>query len=195
MSTKKTNKRPKTAHTQESFAKLQRQWYAKLKKTGFNDIEWYGSERDASKANNYLKQDTYQTTRTSKPGNAEYYRIMTNYWTHTEWQNPLHSKVFELHCDGMSLRNIATAVNKMNYKKCAGYPMTFRKVFYLVTKLVKAAHEWNNTSPDGLNSPAAEAAINAELAYSDTTTGNMTQWSGILQFESGVDISKRRYRK
>jgi len=66
---------------QLKFEKLQAKWYKKLKDDGFDDIEHRPGLTGAAQNSQMLKRSASLAAQkmSLNPGNAEYYRIMTNY--------------------------------------------------------------------------------------------------------------------
>lgn len=93
------------ARTVAEVTRLQRQWYARLRAEGFDDIE-YGREDGALKVacreNRGLDALAYEST-------VEYFSRAEDFLLHFEWQDEEARGVWRLHVEGASLREIAKA--------------------------------------------------------------------------------------
>lgn len=110
-------KKPQKNSNNKSFLKLRDEWYAKLRKEGFNDIE------DVNSPNEFLKRhdDHWFRTRFKTPmqfsAKQEYfYRAAHLLHTHT-FETQLEKAIWDLHCQGYSYREIASMVTKEKVRK------------------------------------------------------------------------------
>lgn len=87
--------------TSPSFRKLQKQWYKKLKEEGFKDIETVGF---------YMRSAINLRAVATKDREAiqEYYSNATSVLYETEFDNEKDKKIWELHCEGLSVRKVAS---------------------------------------------------------------------------------------
>lgn len=101
----------------KEFKKLESEWYAIVSESGFVDIEdtvneerplkdWHGSSlgRDATRRG----PEAIKATMTYYSCAAELLHVY-------QFQDPLHRKIWELHCEGMPVREIAKRVKKIKY--------------------------------------------------------------------------------
>jgi hypothetical protein len=122
----------------DDFIQLQRQWYAKLKRSGFVDAE---SDRGILKdwpGKRLMRDYTPQRFKEKQ----EYYRFASQLiWEH-KFQNKLEQNIWYLHCDGYSLREISeelrTPKNKLNFCKVRIILAPLRRLVY---KMVANAEE------------------------------------------------------
>lgn len=86
--------------TSPSFKKLQKQWYKKLKDEGFKDIENVGY---------YMTSAINLRAVATKDREAiqEYYSNATSVLYETQFDTEKEKKIWELHCEGLSLRKVA----------------------------------------------------------------------------------------
>jgi hypothetical protein len=96
----------------EEFKKLEKLWYDKLKSEGFEDIEHASSrnlkEWDLNFFRNQFCTIKYETS-------MEYYEKAKDLLLTFEFKNELHKKIWELHCMGLTEREIADKIQI--YKK------------------------------------------------------------------------------
>lgn len=94
--------------TAADVRRLQREWYARLRDDGFDDIE-YGREDGALKVacreNRGLDALAYEST-------CEYFSRAEEFLYRFEWQDDEQRAVWRLHVEGASLREIAKARSK-----------------------------------------------------------------------------------
>lgn len=122
-------------------------WYAKLAKSGFEDIENYKNKRAHSSNSPYIKQDSSLIPYKYKAATAEHYRICTHYCTNGTFKLKKHKYIFELYSDGMTFRDILKhlRVNKGGwYYSKKGYPLiSLFSLHHLIKKLIKDAYEYD----------------------------------------------------
>jgi hypothetical protein len=83
--------------------KLQREWYAKLKASGFEDIET-GDEHDGLlKTDKRIEEGRGEEYQAS----AEYYRCAGVFLHHRHWRDQRERLIWELHSEGVGMNEIA----------------------------------------------------------------------------------------
>jgi hypothetical protein len=90
---------------------LQREWYAKLKASGFEDIET-GGEDGLLKTDKRIEDgrgDEYQAS-------AEYYRRAGRFLHARRWEDVTERRIWELHAAGMGMNEIARSERHGNTK-------------------------------------------------------------------------------
>lgn len=104
----------------KEFRDLKDQWYQKLKDSGFEDIEDTQSEKEFL---NVWHSNVFQIEKTTHNFQSkqsyyydaahalEIYRDCPLFFT-----DPSDQLAWELHCNGISLRNISKELNKRGYK-------------------------------------------------------------------------------
>lgn len=90
----------------KQFKTLQREWYRKLKDSGFDDIE------DVDSPEEYLKawhSQYFQKRHTPDKfiANQEYYRRTQAFLMHYTFANQLDKQIWKMHSEGRPLRAIA----------------------------------------------------------------------------------------
>lgn len=103
----------KNPYRTEEFKKLQKEWYKKVESCGFINIENWEKDRRPLIAwhdHRFRRACTLQRTSTQS-----YYDWAQNLLLSYSFKNKTHRKIWELHCEGKSKRQIAAAIK--NYKK------------------------------------------------------------------------------
>lgn len=97
----------------QDFKKLKAEWDAKLKASGFDDIE-YGN-------GDLLKHSSSNRTSHHDGGpwepKAEYYRLAHYFLNEFKFKTRLEEIVWTYHSEGISVRNIVITLNKVRRKK------------------------------------------------------------------------------
>lgn len=114
----------------DDFIQLKQFWYQKLKESGFKDIEtFHGYIKDwpSQRIQRDFTIDKIQEKQS-------YFRMASQlYWEHS-FESALEKKIWELHCEGLSYREIAEALrthkNKLNKDN----------IQIVITKLAKLVH-------------------------------------------------------
>jgi hypothetical protein len=96
----------------KEFKDLQRKWYAKAKKSGYEDIE---------QADGNLKvwhSRLFQINANDITGEAkkEYYRLAGQFLHAHKFENKGDKIMWELHAGGMSVRDIAKELKRLGFK-------------------------------------------------------------------------------
>lgn len=88
-----------------SFLRLQTKWYAKLKKSGFSDIEKQGDSTAllSNKGNGYSKlaRHPYNFEETQN-----FYRLAAWFLHEFKFESKIDRRIWELFCEGLSIRLI-----------------------------------------------------------------------------------------
>lgn len=105
----------KEADSSKDVKALQKEWYARLSGEGFTDIEdtnrrgmplrdWHGHHfKKISPESFTAKQLYYERAR----------ELLNTY----EFDNKIHLKIWEMHCEGLSKRKIEATLKLQNFKR------------------------------------------------------------------------------
>ncbi len=96
------------------FKALKDKWYKKLEKSGFEDIEDNKYEEPKLKAYHYLRFKVVEPS--VHAARAKYYENCRGVLANHRFQSPLYRRIWELHTEGLSLREIESEI-KQYYKK------------------------------------------------------------------------------
>lgn len=110
------------AKKQQSLKELQRIWYAKLKQSGFVDIEKKnGQLMSPTSSNTFLDrhsvfrkmsdENRLETALTARQALEDYYRLARQFLHDFQFKKPYHKKVWELHSEGYPHKGIALKLN------------------------------------------------------------------------------------
>ncbi len=129
-----SHKSPKSL-TPEQLKKLQNKWYDKLEKSGFEDIEERHSPKEFLKrwAGQWFKRRTHVHNFEAK---QEYFYQCGHFLTTHDFDTETERKVWQMHSEGLSLREIARSmrwkshhkvrlvINKLKQEMADGYAAT-----------------------------------------------------------------------
>jgi hypothetical protein len=133
-----------TPHSREQFIELQKQWYEKLAKSGFKDLEWVDHTTGLGHDTPHLK-GSLSLGRTYHPGRALYYDMALAYLTHCRSLSGFNRFIWRLHANGATYDQIMDAL-RSKYKHV---PSKYT-VFYTIQKLAKLCYRWNRKYPEGI---------------------------------------------
>lgn len=149
----------------KEFSKLQKEWYAKLEASGFEDLEYVGHNGvDASAAP--LKTSSSPDQSIGNLGlTYHYYNLLSNYLTHNPRYGTIRDRtIVKLYVAGVSYRKIlksSEVLRLIENGKCK--PFSVFIVFQTVNSFVQDALLWNKVNPEGLEySELLDAAEDAE---------------------------------
>ncbi len=135
---------PMTAKVAATFKATQKKLYTKLKKGGFNDLEWTDHNTGRGQNTDYLKQSA-SMARLWRPEKAQFFRLLRNYATHGQFKTKRDKAAVELLAEGISFRRILKHL-KSYYK----YSKSLYTLFYELQDLLKDCHVFNVSHPEGL---------------------------------------------
>jgi hypothetical protein len=95
------------------FKKLQDEWYQKIKKDGFIDIENESKGDENIKPKDYFFEDNV----------INYFKLCQEFLAQKKIKSHLNRFIFEKHCEGVSNRNIAKLLESHGFK-----PLTSRTI-------------------------------------------------------------------
>ncbi len=93
------------------FQFLQEKWYAKLAKSGFEDIE-----KDERYLKKYSNQVHIHSNQTSWEAKAAYFQMASNFLEDYKFASNLDRTIWEYHANGLSLNEIAATLKKVKPK-------------------------------------------------------------------------------
>lgn len=133
---------------------LTNKWYAKLKKSGFEDIEFYDSNTGYGQNADYLKNSAAKLASKYRPETAQHYRICSNFAAHYTFPNAKIKFIFSLYAEGVTFREIIKQTKAHKYSwvyKSKGKPkLSLFTLHHMLKKYIKLAYEWNSTHPEGI---------------------------------------------
>lgn len=116
----------------EKFKKLQTEWYRKLEKSGFEDIETHQNGKDFLK----VWHSAYFQTKYSPASfefKREYYRAAALFLQRHVFETEREKKIWERHSEGWSLRRIA---REFRTKVCRVH-----KIVRILVKIMAETHD------------------------------------------------------
>jgi hypothetical protein len=125
---------------QSEFEKLQKLWYAKLKREGFNDCE----QDEFYFKNGGYTQNMYRRHTDPQQVNAktEYYRLAEHFLFEHKFDSPADKLVWKMHSEGITIKKIVVKVKALLGKSDKS------TVHRLIQKLAAIMLEKNNQSDD-----------------------------------------------
>lgn len=90
-----------------TFNQLQDKWYDKLKKSGFEDLEYKNGSIRSCKPSTARQKDP-----SLRQATEEYYYMATHFLNDNKFENRLDQIIWEYHTNGISIRDIASTLNK-----------------------------------------------------------------------------------
>lgn len=184
MTTKKTARRKKSLNkiSKSEYIKLYAKWYDRLKREGFEDIEWFDPKTALGQSGHYMVKSTHKITKKYNEFTEEHYRLCRNFLTHFKFPNKKIEKIFELHTDGASYRDIIKELKKIAHKWAyrhyyynkQGKPViTLFTLHKIVPDLIEQCYRWNKENPEGILHPsqqdfmADDLLLNEDRKYRD----------------------------
>lgn len=128
-------KRRKTRQTKDSYQTLKTVWYAKLKKSGFEDVE-----KDEYRLKQYAAKFNAQDPGIQYGWNfkQEYYSMAREFLNHYKFQTTIDKVIWEYHTEGISCRNISKLLKKVKTLVNPDRNYVFRIISKLKTDMKKA---------------------------------------------------------
>lgn len=103
-----------TFHKNEKFISLQKKWYKKLEKAGFEDCEWLAPNGEVG---NYFTRNSTGDLRRSFSATVEtYYAMARNYACHGTFTSKLDHFIWSEHSQGTPYRDISSKLLR-KYRK------------------------------------------------------------------------------
>lgn len=148
----------KVKHDSKEFRKLQAKWYEKLRKSGFDDLEWTDTKTGHGQNTSYLKKQIPNNLGERMHATDLYYTMCRNWLTHAGPKLKKDRMAFELHAEGKGYREILKMIENFDHRK--------RSLFYLFQRmkpLVKEMLAWNETDPRGVIKSRNDEALEIEV--------------------------------
>jgi hypothetical protein len=125
------------------FKALQKQWYDRLNEEGFVDEELF-SEEFGNHNTTFLKRPGFKWVNKWDPAIVEHFRLARNFLAHGTFASKIDEKIWQLHSEGYSIREIVSKLNQEDIK-ISTFPV-FTKLKYLKIQMFI----FNRTHPEGL---------------------------------------------
>lgn len=122
--------------TKEEVYKLQQEWYARLKREGFHDIETVlpdGSSSPLLKPSPGAQGRRYRALEMET--RQDYYTLAGQYYWANKWLKEREKEVWKLHSEGLSYRKIIKALRPT-------YKIGLQSVTNIIKKHKKLMHLW-----------------------------------------------------
>ena len=140
----------------KEFKKTKMKWYQKLKKSGFEDIEWHDIKTGDGENSSYLKSHFVQAylgdklTNKNTLGNSSKYeaqRAIDHFNSHGVFENEIDKRLWQLYSDGATYREMSQALRKESRSKTS-YSVfwVFHRIKHLRCEMIK----FNNVDENGL---------------------------------------------
>ncbi len=100
------------AKRSEEFKKTQKLWYDKLKKQGFDDLEWITHESGYGQNSPFLKYKHAPFDEVKIKEHTDHYSKCAYFLNYGTFKSPLHKKIFAMYCEGVSYRNMIKRLKK-----------------------------------------------------------------------------------
>lgn len=94
-----------------NFEKLKKKWYAKLEKSGFQDIEQDEDNLNEWEASIFSRHNTKTIA-----AKQEYFSLAGEFLHNHVFESKRHKKIWEMHCEGASLDGISKKLKSSNFK-------------------------------------------------------------------------------
>lgn len=122
----------KTAKKKPDLAQLKREWYKKLKKEGFDDIEADETRlKTWSSGTGSPYRNTYKYKENMFDAKADYYRLAEHFLNEHRFKNNTERTIWEYHANGIGFRSIVDIYSELKIKQ----KITVHFVRYLIKDL------------------------------------------------------------
>lgn len=120
----------------KEYVKLQKEWYAKLKESGFKDIE-YTREVDGQTFNRVLFSDSRRMKAEDYLTQEAYWHRARSYYHRGSFDSHLQYGIWEHYCEGRTYREIVKLVGK-----------SLAVVHGEIHKVKRRLHDWDDPAND-----------------------------------------------
>lgn len=110
----------------KQFKKLQKQWYNRLKESGFEDIENSYGRLSGNTVNRWYYDPTKVEAKTT------YYRYASHFLNEHKFESKVHKYIWTLHAEGCGLREISAKLKALRISK-----LKKSQIHNIVTELAK----------------------------------------------------------
>jgi hypothetical protein len=132
-------------------------WYARLKREGFQDIEFNSKTSIYGQDARYLYNSAFTFKHRYNEHTAEHFRLVQNYCTNAPNILKKHRFILELYCSGCTFREILTKCRVKGgwyaYNSKGKRNLSLFSIHTIIKKQIQLAYEWNKTDYEGLLHP------------------------------------------
>lgn len=119
---KNTHLKSKTPQEYRKLLKIRREWYAKLRSSGFSDIEHTDEKTGVTGDFAFLKQHQQAVAKAFNPATENFYRLARSFLEHYTFSSAMERYMWELYTEGTSYRKMQKLLTKRFGKR---YKITF----------------------------------------------------------------------
>lgn len=126
------------------FKKLQKEWYEKLKKEGFDNIErkdgsvrGLGSSRNSPGNPGHNKGYHWHEREVYNKSKEEYFRLAGHFLYEHKFSSKLERYIWELHANGLGVRSIVSTLHELKNPINSGQKDKIHKIIVELTKKMK----------------------------------------------------------
>jgi hypothetical protein len=138
----------------KDLSKLTVKWYKKLKRSGFEDIEWLDVRTGYGQNTPYLKDSAMILGGRYSKETETHYRVCQNFCTHHIFTTKKAQFIFQEYTKGITFREILHRCKRKGghyaYNRDGSYNISLFTIHHTVQNYIKLAYEWNKTDPEGI---------------------------------------------
>lgn len=116
----------------KKLKQLQREWYAKLKDSGFDDIEYEG--HSIKEWSSRFQRKTKLQGKDSIEAIEEYHRLAEHFLNDYDFASELEKVIWEYHANGLHHGEISKILKNFNNDQIPSSVPTIRRVIYKLRK-------------------------------------------------------------
>lgn len=135
----------------KQFLELQKKWYAKLERKGFEDIEYFNFKFGKNTVAAFIKGSSYNICKRYNRSTETYYRLARNFLEHATFSSKYLKTLWFLHCDGIPYRKLSKKMQQI-HKKNMKMKMKF-STFWIsvhIRRLASQCFQFNATHKEGI---------------------------------------------
>lgn len=103
---------PSSRPKSPEFCALQKEWYARLRATGFKELEFFHTDGTSTNA---LLRDSITRMQQRYSAETTYYFTKARWYLQHAGLEPLDREIWAMHTDGRTSKDIATILGKSRY--------------------------------------------------------------------------------
>lgn len=127
------------------FSKLQKEWYEKLKRSGFDDLEWTDHKSGEGHNSSFLRNSRTGVNARLDLNKELYYTMCRNWLTHAGPKKKIDRIMFEMHAEGKGYRDIVAKVRGWLPKR-SSHTSVFMRMKPLIAEMLR----WNEADERGV---------------------------------------------
>ena len=134
----------KNFYKTKEFIDIQNEWYAKLRDSGFSDLEWLDKKSGRGQNTPFLRKPLVNFLQTFELSTQNHYILAQSFLTHGNFDTEVDRFLWFMYCEGFSYRQMLPVLQQQMLLKRSVY-WVCKRIKYMKVQMV----DFTYNNPEG----------------------------------------------